>query len=213
MPKRTVAIVLKEKLNLASFVLTFEAQGFEVRAFSDGEMAFQELSASPADIAILGRRLPGLDGPVLFGRLRRTCSMPTIFVSSYGPDLVDHAPGARDYLPTGCPLHIVVERVRMILEGGTSRLSVDGDRRICRWHRQRLYLNAPEFLMLEQLARGGIHTRFALMAAAYGPSIEMMQDVVDGHIRSIVKRFGDIDPRTRAIDLVGGVAYRLGKSI
>lgn len=213
MPKRTIAIVLNEPQSLVSFALTFEALGFDVRTYSDGELAFRELSAAPADIAILGRRLPGLYGPVLFGKLRRACGMPMIFLSSYGADLADEAPGARDYLPKGCSLNVVVERVRMVLEGGTSKLSVDGDRCICRWRRQRLFLNVPEFLMLEQLARGGVHTRFALMAAAYGPSIEMMQDVVDAHIGSIVKRFRDIDPRIGAIDLVGGVAYRLGKSV
>jgi DNA-binding response OmpR family regulator len=79
--------------------------------------------------------------------------------------------------------------------------------------RQRLHLNMPEFLMLELLARGGVHTRFALMEAAYGAQIDMDEKVVDAHVASIERRFRGIDAAAKPIERISKVAYRLGKAV
>jgi two-component system, OmpR family, response regulator ChvI len=209
----TIALVHKERNILASVALAFEAAGFQVRLYSDGTSAFEALSASPADIAILGRSMPGLYGPELFYRLRRLTRMPVIFLSSYGADLADEAPGAEDYLAVGCSHRILVERANAILHGGTGRLCIDPMHRVCTWQRQRLHLNMPEFLMLELLARGGVHTRFALMEAAYGAQIDMDEKVVDAHVASIERRFRGIDAAAKPIERISKVAYRLGKAV
>jgi two-component system response regulator ChvI len=209
----TIALVHKERNILASIALAFEAAGFHVRSYSDGMSAFEALSATPADIAILGRSMPGLYGPELFNRLRRLTRMPVIFLSSYGADLADEAPGAEDYLAVGCSHRVLVERATTILQGGTGRLRIDPVRRICIWQRQRLHLNMPEFLMLELLARGGVHTRFALMEAAYGAQIDMDERVVDAHVSSIERRFRRIDSAAKPIERICKVAYRLRKAV
>lgn len=209
----TIALVHKERNILTSLELAFQAAGFDVRTYSDGVSAYAALSIRPTDVAILGRSMPGLYGPDLFRRLRQLNRMPVIFLSSYGADLEDEAPGAEDYLAVGCSLRILVERVDVVLHGGTGRLRIDSAQCVCTWRRQRLYLSMPEFLMLELLATKGVHTRFALMAAAYGEVIEMDEKLVDSHVAAIERRFREIDPNVRAIECACKVAYRLGHCV
>src|SRR5262245_31753322 len=113
--KPSIALVHPERNILSSLGLAFEAEGFDVRTYCDGIQALDALSDAPADIAILGRRLPRLPGPDLFRQLRYFTAMPVIFVSSLGPDLAEQAPDADDYLETPFSLRLVVERARTVL--------------------------------------------------------------------------------------------------
>ena len=95
----TVALVHKERNLVTSIGLAFEIAGFDVRTYHDGRSALDALSAAPADIGILGRTLPGLYGPQLFVRLRKSPNMPVIFLSSHGDDLA-----AREGMALGATL-------------------------------------------------------------------------------------------------------------
>jgi two-component system response regulator ChvI len=208
----TIALVHKERNLLTSIGIAFEAAGFEVRTYDDGQAALEALSAAPADIGILGRTLPRLYGPDLFVRLRKSTRMPVIFLSSHGDDLADEVQGADDYLATGVSSALLVDRARMILRRGRDDgLVLDSDRRQCIWRRTRVYLNMPEFLMIEAMAKNGVCTRFALMEAAYGPAVEMDEEVVDGHIAAMQRKFRRVDASVVVIEPISGVAYRLGK--
>ena len=209
--KPTIALVHEERNVLTSIGIAFEAAGFDVRSYDDGQAALEALSAAPADIGILGRSLPRLYGPDLFVRLRKSTRMPVIFLSSHGDDLADEVQGADDYLATGCPSSLLVDRARMILRRGRDDgLVVDSVLRQCVWRRTRVYLNMPEFLMIEAMAKSGVCTRFALMEAAYGPEVAMDERVVDDHIAAMQRKFRRIDASVDMIEAVSGVAYRLG---
>lgn len=208
----TVALVHKERNILTSIRLACEAAGFAVRTFGDGESALESLTAVPADIGIIGRSMPRLSGPDLFARLRQSTPMPVIFLSSFGEDLADQVQGADDYLFTCCSHKLLVSRVHAVLRRHRRNgLVVDSAHCRCTWRQARVYLNMPEFLILEALARRGVHTRFALMAAAYGPDLDMDADLIDHHIAAMQNKFRDIDPSTKVIECVSGVAYRLGR--
>ena len=221
--KPTIAIVHQSTGIMKSIGLAFECEGFGVRIFEDGLAALEFLSATPADIAIFGRTLPLLRGPDLFRRLRQFTDMPVIFLSSYGADLADEIPGADDYLETTTSIRHVVATAKVVLKRHQSanrqpapppyilhkRLVIDTSRCICHWGRERVYLNVPEYLILVKIAAGSVHTRIALMAAAYGNTIDVDQEVIDDHIASMVKKFRQIDPGFDMIELVSGVVYRL----
>ena len=211
--RRSIALVHQERNILTSLAIAFESAGFDVTTYTDGRAAFEALSIGPADIAILGRRMPGLYGPDLFRKLRQLNDMPVIFLSSYGAELADEVPGADDYLAVGCSAHLLVERANLILRGGVGDLMLDPVRRRCTWRGERLYLNMPEFLILELLASKGVHTRFALMEAAYGLDMEMDEKLIDGHVEAIERKCRGIDPAAKLIKRVGGVAYRLREPV
>lgn len=218
-----IALVHQERNILASLEMVFEAEGFEVRTYGDGMVALEALSDAPADIAILGRRLPRLLGPDLFAQLRYFTKMPVIFLSSYGADLAELAPGADEYLAAPFSQRMVLERTKAVLQHHralrsaiprppvtlTGHLLIEAAWRRCHWRQERVYLNMPEFLMLEALADHQVHTRFSLMQTAYGDGIEMEQDVVDAHMAGLVRKFQSVDPTFNRIELVCGVAYRL----
>ena len=58
--------------------MTLEAEGFEVRTYSDGDSALRGLSARPVDLAILDIKMPRMDGMELL-RLRRQSKCPLSF--------------------------------------------------------------------------------------------------------------------------------------
>src|SRR5262249_3138823 len=150
---------------------------FEVQTYGDGMAALEALSDAPTDAAILGRRLPRLHGPDLFRQLRHFTSMPVLFLSSLGEDLAEQAPGADEYLSTPFSLRMVVDRVKAALKRHeiarrepirppvilSGKLMIEPASRRCHWGLERIYLNMPEFLILEALADSQVHTRFSLM--------------------------------------------------
>ena len=89
---------------------------------------------------------------------------------------------------------------------------IERPRRRCHWRQERVYLNMPEFLILEALADSGVQTRFSLMRVVYGDDAELDEQVVDEHISGLVGKFRLVDPTFDWIELVGGVAYRLKRS-
>ena len=192
--------------------IAFEAEGFLVSTYCDGQSAFEELALAPADLGIFGRSMPKLSGPDLFRQLRKITAMPVIFLSSYAAELTEEIQGADDYLPTGCSQRLLVDRAHAVLRlHRRDGLIVDSTSCSCSWRQQRVYLNMPEFLIIEAIARNGICTRIALMEAAYGPSIEMDEALIDGHVAAMRRKFQQIDGSIEVIEIVCGVAYRLSK--
>ena len=90
----SIALVDDDRNILTSVSMTLEAEGFEVRTYSDGDSALRGLSARPADLAILDIKMPRMDGMELLGRLRRQSKMPVIFLTSK-EDEVDEILGLR----------------------------------------------------------------------------------------------------------------------
>jgi len=92
--KRTIALVDDDRNILASVSMALEAEGFAVRAYSDGDEALRGIAAHPVDLAILDIKMPRMDGMELLARLRKTTAMPIIFLTSKD-DEVDEVLGLR----------------------------------------------------------------------------------------------------------------------
>ena len=68
--KYTIALVDDDRNILTSVQMTLEAEGFQVRTYTDGESALQALLAKPADLAVLDIKMPRMDGMELLQKLR-----------------------------------------------------------------------------------------------------------------------------------------------
>ena len=68
--RHTIALVDDDKNILTSVTMALEAEGFNVRAFSDGAEALAGLAQRPADLAILDIKMPRMDGMELLTKLR-----------------------------------------------------------------------------------------------------------------------------------------------
>ena len=89
-----IALVDDDKNILTSVAIALEAEGFQVRTYSDGAEAMRGLAQHPADLAILDIKMPRMDGMELLGQLRKQSAMPVIFLTSKD-DEVDEVLGLR----------------------------------------------------------------------------------------------------------------------
>src|SRR5665213_2933610 len=117
----SIAIVDDDRNILTSVQMALEAEGFQVRAYSDGAEALKSLTHRAADLAILDIKMPRMDGMELLSQLRKQSAMPVIFLTSKD-DEVDEVLGLRmgadDYIKKPFSQRLLVERIRALLRRG-----------------------------------------------------------------------------------------------
>src|SRR6202167_5967200 len=209
--------------------MALEAEGFQVRTFSDGAEALKGLTQRPADLAILDIKMPRMDGMELLSQLRKQSAMPVIFLTSKD-DEVDEVLGLRmgadDYIRKPFSQRLLVERIRALLRRGElqqetgaseaepviqrGELTLDPGRHQCNWKGQGVDLTVTEFLILKSLAArpGHVKSRDQLMDGAYGEHIYVDDRTIDSHIKRLRKKFKVVDTDFAQIETLYGVGYR-----
>jgi two-component system, OmpR family, response regulator ChvI len=226
---QTIALVDDDRNILTSVSIALEAEGFEVRTYTDGDEALRGLTAKPVDLAVLDIKMPRMDGMELLSRLRQTSGMPVIFLTSKD-DEVDEVLGLRmgadDYIKKPFSQRLLIERIRALLrreqmrqDKGTADpgsvimrgdLLLDPARHACAWKGQPIELTVTEFLLVKALAirPGHVKSRDQLMDAAYGEHIYVDDRTIDSHIKRLRKKFKAIDTDFGQIETLYGVGYR-----
>jgi two-component system response regulator ChvI len=225
---QTIALVDDDRNILTSVTITLEAEGFAVRTYSDGAEALRGLSAQPVDLAVLDIKMPRMDGMELLEKLRKTSSLPVIFLTSKD-DEVDELMGLRmgadDYIKKPFSQRLLIERIRSILRREESRnttaqtgeaamlrgpLMMDPTRHLCTWDGQPIELTVTEFLLLKALAQrpGHVKSRDQLMDSAYGENIYVDDRTIDSHIKRLRKKFKAVIGEFNHIETLYGVGYR-----
>ena len=225
-----IALVDDDKNILTSVTMALEAEGYDVRTFTDGDAAFHGLSARPVDLAILDIKMPRLDGIELLRLLRKRSDLPVIFLTSKD-DEVDEILGLRmgadDYVKKPFSQRLLLERIRTLLrrqersgvdqdDGDTEppiirdNLNLDAARHLCTWKGTAVRLTLTEFLIVKALATrpGLVKNRDQLMDAAYGEHIYVDDRTIDSHIKRLRKKFKATDPDFDLIETLYGIGYR-----
>ena len=224
-----IALVDDDRNILTSVSMALEAEGFQVRAYSDSAEALEALTATPPDLAVLDIQMPGIDGLELLNRLRRTSELPAIFLTSKDDEIDEMLGlkmGADDYVRKPFSQRLLIERIRAVLrradhsaadrgEGGAEvmkrgRLALDSARHLCTWAGEAVQLTVTEFLILENLARrpGHVKSRDQLMDAAYDDNIYVDDRTIDSHIKRLRRKFKLVDDDFAAIETLYGLGYR-----
>ncbi|HEV7371237.1 response regulator transcription factor [Arenibaculum sp.] len=226
---QTIALVDDDRNILTSISMALEAEGFEVRTYTDGDEALRGLTTRPVDLAVLDIKMPRMDGMELLQRLRQGSSMPVIFLTSKD-DEIDEVLGLRmgadDYIRKPFSQRLLIERIRALLRrdaiaegrihGEPSSMLVRGDlmldgaRHVCTWRGEKIDLTVTEFLLVKALAQrpGHVKSRDQLMDAAYGEHIYVDDRTIDSHIKRLRKKFKAVDPDFAQIETLYGVGYR-----
>jgi two-component system, OmpR family, response regulator ChvI len=226
---QTIALVDDDRNILTSVSIALEAEGFEVRTYTDGDEALRGLTAKPVDLAVLDIKMPRMDGMELLSRLRQTSGMPVIFLTSKD-DEVDEVLGLRmgadDYIKKPFSQRLLIERIRALLRREQMRqdkgsadpgsvivrgdLLLDPARHACTWKGQPIELTVTEFLLVKALAvrPGHVKSRDQLMDAAYGEHIYVDDRTIDSHIKRLRKKFKTVDDDFAHIETLYGVGYR-----
>ena len=113
--KSSVALVDDERNILTALGMALEAEGYDVRTFSDTASALEALAAEPADVALLDYTNRPFDGLELYRRLRKLSDMPMIFLSAHAEMLADLDVGADDYISKPFSVRLVVGRIKAVL--------------------------------------------------------------------------------------------------
>ena len=225
----TLALVDDDENIVASLKIFFEAEGYNVRTYHDGEAALPALTETPPDIAILDVKMPRMDGMELLRRLRQTSELPVIFLTSKDEE-IDEAIGFNigpdDFVRKPCSNRLLAERVKAVLRrarGGASgteegdqkpivrgKLTLDPNRHACTWDGHPVRLTVTEFLILQALAQrpGYVKSRDQLMDAAYDDQIYVDDRTIDSHIKRLRKKFREVTDEFDAIETLYGVGYR-----
>jgi two-component system response regulator ChvI len=231
MPQK-IALVDDDRNILTSVQMALEAEGFEVRTYSDSEEALRDFLQRPADLAVLDIKMPRLNGMELLQRLKQnnaTAHMPVIFLTSKDEE-VDEIMGLRmgadDYIKKPFSQRLLVERIRSLLRREVARqqpadndpgsilirgdMTLDGARHVCTWKGKSIELTVTEFLLVKALAQhpGHVKNRDQLMDAAYGEAIYVDDRTIDSHVKRLRKKFREIDPDFSQIETLYGVGYR-----
>lgn len=226
---QTIALVDDDRNILTSVSMALEAEGYQVRSYTDGEEALRGLAQRPVDLAILDIKMPRMDGMELLQRMRKTMATPVIFLTSKDDEIdevVGLRMGADDYITKPFSQRLLIERIRALLrrteigeeqsetkgEGLMVRgsLVLDSDRHVCTWKDAPVSLTVTEFLLLKALAQrpGHVKNRDQLMDAAYGESIYVDDRTIDSHIKRLRKKFKSADDDFAQIETLYGVGYR-----
>ena len=225
----TLALVDDDENIVASLKIFFEAEGYDVRTYHDGETALPALTETPPDIAILDVKMPRMDGMELLRRLRQTSELPVIFLTSKDEEIdevIGFNIGADDFVRKPCSNRLLAERVKAVLRrarGGVAgseegdqkpivrgKLTLDPNRHACTWDGHPVRLTVTEFLILETLAArpGIVRSRNQLMDAAYQDDVYIDDRTIDSHIKRLRRKFREVDPDFDAIATLYGAGYR-----
>ena len=225
----TIALVDDDRNILTSVSMALEAEGFGVRTYRDGSEALRGLTDQPADLVVLDIKMPRMDGMELLQQLRKSSTVPVIFLTSKD-DEVDEVLGFRmgadDYIKKPFSQRLLIERIRALLrrteidrnpsagksEGVLTRgdLILDPERHVCTWKGEAVQLTVTEFLLLKALAQfpGHVKNRDQLMDLAYGESIYVDDRTIDSHIKRVRRKFRNLDREFNEIETLYGVGYR-----
>ncbi|MDD3287416.1 MAG: response regulator transcription factor [Alphaproteobacteria bacterium] len=233
MTQQNIVLVDDDRNILTSVSIALEAEGFEVRTYSDGDEALHGLMQRPADLAVLDIKMPRLNGMELLQRLKQspsTQNMPVIFLTSKDEE-VDEVMGLRmgadDYITKPFSQVLLMARIRALLRREQLRqqpvttpdpanvmvrgeLMLDSARHVCTWKNASVDLTVTEFLLVKALAQrvGHVKSRDQLMDAAYGESVYVDDRTIDSHIKRLRKKFRVVDSSFEQIETLYGVGYK-----
>ena len=228
--QHTIALVDDDRNILTSVSIALEAEGFVVRAFTDGSDALKSLAVQRVDLVILHIKMPRMDGMEVLSRIRSNSNTPVIFLTSKD-DEVDEVLGLRmgadDYITKPFSQRLLIERIRALIrrqklieQAQTDEireekicrgpLTLNPTKHQCLWHGDEVILTITEFLILKSLVQrpGHVKTRDQMMDAAYGEHIYVDDRTIDSHIKRLRKKFRLVDDQFNQIETLYGVGYR-----
>ena len=224
--------VVDDESNIRTMMQLFlENEGFTVETFKDGQEACQAFSAKEPDMLILDIMMPGMDGFACCRELRRTSSVPIIFLTAKDEEVdkvVGFELGADDYVVKPFKPRELVARVRARLRRAISNdvaredgpgmleccgIALDESAYTATLHGEALSLTPKEFAILACLMRdqGRPVASRDLFESVWGEIANAQSNnTVMVHIRHLRKKLAAVDSSQEFVETVWGVGYKLG---
>ncbi len=202
---------------------TLEREGLEVTHSLLLGDARSQLRGAPFDLLVLDVGLPDGSGLDLLRELRQAQrTLPVLMLSAHGEEIdrvLGLELGADDYLAKPFSPRELAARVKALLRRATTPTGAgaagpfrdDASGQRMHLHGQPLALTRREYRLLSHLLAGAgrIHTREALLAAAWGDESESTDRTVDTHIKTLRAKLRAADPVREYISTHRGMGYCL----
>lgn len=199
--------------------------GFDVIRSSTGEDALHALAGTEVHLVILDVGLPDQNGFELCRTIRKTSSVPIIFLTAR-TDEIDRVVGLEiggdDYVSKPFSPRELAARAKAVLrrttlehaageETAQSAIAIDSRKMRATYFGQPLELSRYEFRILEVLAGrpGWVFTRDRLMDLAWESPETSMDRTIDTHVKTIRAKLRAIRPDLDPIQTHRGVGYSL----
>jgi two-component system response regulator MprA len=220
-PARVLAIDDEEAM-LEFLRMGLEYERYAVATAPTGRAGLRTFHDRGADLVILDRMLPDLDGVEVCKQIRAVSDVPILMLTARGEiddKVLGLESGADDYLAKPFKFKELLARVRALLRRtgkDTGRRLTFGDvvldlgtRHVSRDGRS-VDLTRREFDLLELLMRRPrqVLTREQVLDHLWGFDFEGDTNVVEVHVSALRSKLGDEDKRL--IRTVRGVGYALG---
>ena len=200
-----------------------EAEGFVVEVSADGHDALWRLAEGTYGLIILDLMLPGRNGFVVCGELRRRGDWtPVLMLTAKDGDL-DQAEaldtGADDYLTKPFSFAVLLARVRALLRRAETRspspltvgdLCINSVRMTVERGTRPIELTARQFQVLEHLVRheGQVVSKEDLLGAVWSDDFNGDPNIVEVYIHRLRRQIDEPFHR-HSLQTVRGAGYRL----
>jgi two-component system, OmpR family, response regulator len=230
-PPPTILVVDDDPAIREVLCFALRRAGFATTEAADGLAALSQFASRGADLVVLDVMLPELDGIEVCRALRRTSTVPILFLSSRDEEvdrIVGLEIGGDDYVAKPFSPRELVARVRAVLRRVVSpaapsepgrekieklshgRLLIDLETMRATWDGHEVALTATEFGVLRTLlARPGrVFSRDELIDRAYATERVVSDRTIDSHVRRVRAKFARYG--AAPIETLPGFGYRLG---
>lgn len=204
-----------------------EKAGLTSDAVADGAAVLRRFAEKGADLIVLDVGMPEMDGLEVCRLLRRSSSVPILFLSARDEEIdriLGLEMGGDDYVTKPFSPRELVARVHAVLrrQGGAKAaepapfshglLKLHKAQRLAWFGDSEIRLTGIEFAMLESLTARPAHvlTRGQLLDGSHAPNIHVSDRTIDSHIRNIRAKFAAAGG-TDVVETVHGVGFRLGR--
>jgi DNA-binding response OmpR family regulator len=224
-------LVADDEEKIARMVGSYlEASGYQPLLAFDGKTALGMINEHAPICLILDINMPGADGLEVAREVRRTSSVPIIFLTARTDEtdrIVGLELGADDYIAKPFSPRELVARVRAVLRrspGGAlsgdsgqglsllrlGGVELDTKKRRASVAGRSVSLTAIQFDILALLMKepGRVWTRLEILERAVGASYDGYERTIDAHIKNIRKALGDDSENPKYIGTMRGVGYR-----
>ncbi len=205
--------------------------GVDLTLVEDGAEGADRAIAETWDLVMLDRRLPGLDGLSIVGKIRAAGSDVPIILLTAMSDVDDRVigltSGADDYLAKPFAYAELLARVRLLAERSAARrtgsmradLAVEGVtfdqvRHVARFKGNEAELTVREYALAALLARnaGVCVSREKIIEEVWGASEDLYDNVVDLTVSRLRRKLEGIGIDA-LITTVRGAGYQMGSGV
>ncbi len=225
--KPKILIVEDEPAIAETIQYALETDGFETHCLSSGRPVLSLLDREAVDLIILDIGLPDISGLDLFIEIRKTHSLPIIFLTAKSEEVdrvVGLEIGADDYVVKPFSPRELSARIRAVLRrikpptaatAPSHAFQIDESKRIISYKGKAVELSRYEFNLLKVLIfhPGHVFSRDRLMELAWEEPEASMDRTVDAHIKNIRAKLKSINPEIDPIITHRGIGYSLREDL